>query len=341
MPPHGPPQGPPPGQFGGLGAPGQPSLGYIPGQTAQGWDPTRDANDLRAAMKGFGTDEKALVRVLAPLDPLQANTLRQAYGQIHRGRDLEKDIDSETSKYFREALLAIVRGPLLQDAYNVQTAVKGAGTNEDLLNHVVLGRSNADLRAIKQAYQTQYRRRMEDDISGDLSMKTKDLFGLVLRAERAEENTPVLPDQVERDVAELQRCLTSTGEQNAFCNVIARRSDGQLRAIAQAYEQRHRKPLREAIKKKFDGHMEAALMLMVDRACDPIMSDAVQLENAMAGMGTKDRLLVNRVITIHWNKPHRDQVKRAYQHRYKRDLLERIRGETSGDYRSLLIACMQ
>lgn len=292
-------------------------------------------------MKGFGTNEKELIRVLAPLDPLQANSLRKAFGEIHRGRSLEKDIESETSKYFKEALLGVVRGPLLQDAYSVHDAVAGAGTNEDLLNHAVLGRSNADLRAIKEMYSATFRRRLEDDVDGDLSMKTKDLFRIVLRANRAEESTQVTPQQVDRDVAELHRALGSSGEQVAICNVIALRSDGQLRAISQAYEQKFRRPLRESLKKKFDGHMEDALLLMLDRACDRIMSDAVQLEAAMAGLGTKDRLLVQRVLTTHWDRQHKDQVKRAYQQRFKKDLVERIRGETSGDYRSMLLALMQ
>jgi annexin A7/11 len=308
---------------------------------AQGWNPETDARALRAAMKGFGTDEKTLIRVLAPLDPLQAVTLRQAYGQIHPGRDLVKDIESETSRYFEEALIAIVRGPLVTDAYNVRTAVKGAGTNEDLLNHVVLGRSNADLRAIKETYQREFKRRLEDDVDGDLSMKTKDLFRIVLRAERAPNSAPAIPHQIDRDVAEMHRALTSMGEQLAVCNILALRSDGQIRAMSQAYEQRHRKPLRDVLNSKFDGHMQSALLLMFDRACDPIMSDAVQLEAAMAGMGTKDRLLVNRVVTTHWNRAHKDQVKRAYQHRYKKDLIKRIEGETSGDYCRLLVACMQ
>lgn len=318
-----------------------PSFGYQRGAIAQGWDAVPSANALRAAMKGFGTNEKELIRVLAPLDALQVNSVRQTYSQVHKGRDLEKDIKSETSRYFEEALVAIIRGPLLQDAHSVRDAVAGAGTNEDLLNHVVLGRSNADLRAIKDTYQALFKRRLEDDVDGDLSMKTKDVFRIVLRASRAEENSPVIPQQTERDVAELSRALNSMGEQVAVANVIALRSDGQLRAIAQAYEQRHRRTLHDAFEKKFDGHMKDAFLLMLDRAVDPVMSDAVQLEAAMAGMGTKDRLLVHRVVTTHWNRQHKDQVKRAYIHRFKRDLVERIRGETSGDYRNLLIACMQ
>jgi annexin A7/11 len=266
--------------------------------------------------------------------------LSQTYSQIHRGRDLEKDIDDETSRYFKEALIALVRGPLIQDAHSVKSAVVGAGTNEQLLNHVVLGRSNADLRAIKETYQRLFGRRMEADVDGDLSMKTKDLFRIVLRANRAEENTPIDPQSIDRDVNELNRALASSGEQVAVCNIIALRSDAQLRAIAQAFQTKHRKPLRDKLERVYGGHMEDALLLMLDRATDPAMSDARMLEAAMAGMGTKDRLLVHRVVSCHWNRAHKDQVKRAYQHKYKRDLLERIRGETSGDYRNVLIACM-
>ena len=119
-------------------------------------------------MKGFGTNEKELIRVLAPLDPLQVNSVRTTFNQLHR-RDLEKDIASETSSYFKETLLALVRGPLIEDAHAVKFAVVGAGTNEALLNHIVLGRSNADLRAIKETYNRLFKRRMEDDIDGDLS----------------------------------------------------------------------------------------------------------------------------------------------------------------------------
>merc|ERR1711939_261468 len=336
-----PPQGGPPGGFGGPGGVGQPSLGYIPGMTAQGWNADQSADALRAAMKGFGTDEKELIRVLSQLDPLQINSVKHAFTQRHKGRDLAKDISSETSRYFKEGLLAIVRGPLEQDAYAVNDAVAGAGTNEDMLNDAVLGRSNADLRAIKQMYRVRYKKTMEADVAGDLSMKTKDLFNMVLAANRAEENTPVNPQQVDRDVDELNRALQSRGEQIAVCNIICLRSDGQLRAIAHAFEQKYRKTLHSAMEKKFDGHMETALLLALDRATDRAMADAVQLEAAMAGLGTKDKLLVNRVVRIHWDRAHKDQVKRAYQHRYKRDLIARVQGETSGDYRELLVALLR
>ena len=61
------------------------------------------------------------------------------------------------------------------------------------------------------------------------------------------------------------------------------------------------------------------------------------LEASMKGIGTKDNLLVNRVIRNHWNPAQKDQIKKAYAHRYKRELISRVRGEVSGDYRRLMI----
>merc|ERR1711939_750523 len=164
--------------------PAMPSPGYDPRAQAQD-DASRDADALRAAMKGFGTDENALIRILAKPDPLQMALLKNTYNQRHR-RDLEKDIRSETSKYFREGLVALVQGPLMHDVHSVHEAIKGLGTKESVLNDVLLGRSNADMRAIKQAYQETYRRALETDVKGDLSMKTERLFSMVMAATRNE-----------------------------------------------------------------------------------------------------------------------------------------------------------
>ena len=46
-------------------------------------------------MKGFGTDEKALIAVLSQLDPLQMAAVRDVYSK-QLGRDLYKDVKSET-----------------------------------------------------------------------------------------------------------------------------------------------------------------------------------------------------------------------------------------------------
>jgi len=292
-------------------------------------------------MKGFGTNEAELIRALSKLDPLQVATVRQAYQQRFM-RNLAQDIEKETSGYFEEGLLAIVRGPLEQDCFLVHSAIKGLGTKESMLDDVLIGRSNADINAIKAQYQQMYHKSLESDVRGDLSAETERMYMMIISARRNEDSAPTIPQEIDRDADTLHRAMAGMGKDHAaVCSIITGRNDGQLRAIAHAYQQKYKRPIAKVIESNFSFHMESALLLALARGCDRIKSDADQLEDAMAGMGTKDQLLVNRVVRAHWNRGHMQQVRNAYKQFHKRDLVSRIKGETRGDYEKLMVACVE
>lgn len=274
----------------------------------------RNAQDLRNAMKGFGTNENALVKILASLKPLEVAAVKHEYEhKIHR--DLMKDVHGETSGYFRDGLEAIIRGPLDQDCHAVHTAIKGLGTKESALNDVLLSRSNADLTAIKHRYQQLYHRTLESDVKGDLSLKTERLFDMVLSARRAEDSAPVLPQQIDADVQELYRATEGKAgtDQIAVCAILSARSNGQLRAISHAYKAKFHRPLDQVLKSELSGHMEDALIYMLRAAEDPAKHDADLLEESMKGAGTKDVALVRRIVALHWNRDRMYQCKQAYK----------------------------
>ena len=199
------------------------------------------------------------------------------------------------------------------------------------------------MNAIKQAYRAQYGKTLESDVEGDLSMKTKRLFSMIMAGTRAEESAPIIPQQLDQEVMELHRATEGKigTDEIAVCAILSSKSDAQLRAIAQQFHAKFQRSLPEVIKKEFSGHMEDALLLMVNRALDRAMCDAMQLEETMKGAGTKDNLLVNRVVRLHWNRQAMDQAKKAYFFQNKKDLIQRVRGETSGDYQKLLVACLE
>jgi annexin A7/11 len=305
------------------------------------WSGDADADALRKAMKGFGTDEKTLIRVLANKDPLQVITIRDAYHRRH-SRHLLNDVQSEVSGWFEEGLCAIIRGPLQQDVVLLRQASDGPGTKEKVLNDVLLGRSNADIRAIKDLYQRTYRQSLESMLKSELSMKTERHFLMVVAANRAEDSAPVIPQQVDQDVMELYKATEGKmgTDELLVCNILSQRNDAQIRAIAHTYKQKFTRDLETVIKKEFSGHMEDALLYQLRTGTDKAMRDAIMLEEAMAGMGTKDQLLTNRVIRVHWDRNYMQQVKGAYQHMFRQSLVQRIKGETSGDYERLLCACL-
>ncbi len=87
--------------------------------------------------------------------------------------------------------------------------------------------------------------------------------------------------------------------------------------------------------------MEDALLMMLRGATDRAMRDAMLVEDTMRGAGTKDDLLLNRVVRYHWDRNYMQQVKGAYRHRYGRELASRIQGETRGDFEKVLLACIE
>lgn len=292
-------------------------------------------------MKGFGTDEKLLIRTLTSKDPLQIELLKSTFQRQFK-RDLITDIEKETRGDLEYGLMSVARGPLLHDVHDLRSALAGMGTNETMLNDVLLSRSNADMHAIKSAYQQTFRTRLEDAVKSDLSGKTERHFLMVLGATRAEDAAPVMPEQVEQDVLEIYKATEGRmgTDELLLCSILSTRNDNQIRAISHTYQQRYSKSLEQVIKSEFSGHMEEALLYQLRQANDKYMHAATLLEASMAGMGTREKLLASRVIRNHWDRAAMNNIQSAYQKKYNVTLVRRIKGETSGDFERFLISCL-
>ncbi|EST09621.2 Annexin repeat [Kalmanozyma brasiliensis GHG001] len=337
---------PPPSSAGGafyLGVSVPPPPPNMPSPPPPGYNVAQDVERVRKATKGFGTDEGALIATLAPLDAYQIDALRHQF-KATVGKDLLTVLEKETSGWFEAALRAKVLGPVLYDCWLIKRACQGAGTHEDLLNEVLLGRTNLEMHVLKQAYQATYGKNMEKVVEDELSFKTKRMFVMAMQGVRQEDNVPVDPRAVEADVAALKSAARGAGtDEIAICGILLQRSTPHLAAVAQAYQQRHRGSLSKMIDTEFSGHMKDALRYIVDGAehdGQGVTRDARLLEDSMKGMGTKDERLVYRVARLHWNKPRFEgQIKPAYaQLFHKKGLKNRVEGETSGDYKRMLSA---
>ena len=200
-------------------------------------------------MKGFGTDEKALIRVLASKDPLQVDLIRTTFDRT-MNRSLIRDLKSEASGWLEKGLVQLAYGPLLADVHNLYEGMAGPGTKEAVLNDVLLGRSNADMHAIKSAYYKTFHKSLEDSVRGDLSMKTERHFLMVLAANRAEDAAPVVTQQIDSDVMEIYKATEGRmgTDELLVCQILTSRNDNQIRAIAHTYRQKFNKDLKQVIK---------------------------------------------------------------------------------------------
>jgi len=309
-------------------APGIQKLTYTPAQVNE------DCQKLKKAMKGLGTDEKALIQVLGKRTPDEVVMISKAY-QHDFGKDLQKELKSETSGDFCKLLLAITTPPAEFDAQLVRKAIEGLGTDEALLVEVLVGRNNAEIRAIRDAYQVMYDKDISKEVKDDLSGDMKAVFAALLEGNRDEAG---LYNNVEGDAEALYKAGEGRmgTDEKAFINILATRQDAHLRNVFEFYQKRHKKDIIEAIKKEFSGDAAKALIAVAECIQNRPRWIARQFEKSMAGIGTDENKLI-RLATRFRHPSVIGQVKEAYQREHGKSLGKRIHGETSGDFRKLLL----
>uniref|UniRef100_A0A8C5HSL8 Annexin n=1 Tax=Gouania willdenowi TaxID=441366 RepID=A0A8C5HSL8_GOUWI len=118
---------------------------------ASGFDPAADAQALRKAMKGFGTDEDAIIDIVAQRSNAQRQEIRQTFKSL-LGRDLMKDLKSELSKNLERLIIGLMLTPAEFDAKMMRKAIEGAGTDEHALIEILVTRSNEQIQAMNAAY---------------------------------------------------------------------------------------------------------------------------------------------------------------------------------------------
>ncbi|KAK4238409.1 hypothetical protein C8A03DRAFT_33547 [Achaetomium macrosporum] len=324
-------------------APASPGYDIAQKAWAQPVNTSSDAEALRRAMKGMGCDEKALIRVLT--SPQYANPwamlqLVQDYNTRFL-RSLEEDIKSETRSGLETALLALMRGPLGHDVHVLDKSLNRMGTDEAALMDVLLNRSNADLRAITAEYKRVTQRDLLVDIKDDVDEALFRLCSMVLAANRAEDTAPVLAHEIDAKVTELQRATEGMIGANAVAvaQIFATSNASQIAAMADAYQRKYHRLLAEVIEKEFRGDMEDALLRMLTAAQNRAESDAFRLREALTKR--KDKLFINRVVSLYSDLPRLEAAKQAYRKRFNVSLAKEVKDLLKGDLEDVILAMIR
>uniref|UniRef100_A0A8C9IV63 Annexin n=1 Tax=Piliocolobus tephrosceles TaxID=591936 RepID=A0A8C9IV63_9PRIM len=73
-----------------------------------------DASELKASMKGLGTDEDSLTEIICSRTNQKLQEINRVYKEMYK-TDLEKDIISDTSGDFRKLMVALAKGRRAED----------------------------------------------------------------------------------------------------------------------------------------------------------------------------------------------------------------------------------
>ncbi|XP_073683810.1 annexin A4-like isoform X1 [Garra rufa] len=302
---------------------------------APGADPLRDVEVLRKAMKGFGTDENAIIELLGNRSSKQRVPLLAAYKTTY-GKDLFSDLKSELTGNFESLVLAMLNAPSRFDASELKEAIAGAGTDEACLIEILSSRSNAEIQEITRIYKAEYGKSLEDAIISDTSGHFRRLLVSLSQGNRDERET-VDVSVAKQDAQKLYAAgANKVGtDESQFNAILCARSKPHLRQVFQEYQQMCGKEIEKSICSEMSGNLESGMVAVVKCIKNTPAYFAERLNKAMQGAGTKDRTLIR--IMVSRSEVDMLDIRQEYLRLYGKSLYTTISGDTSGDYKKLLL----
>nr|XP_002737547.1 PREDICTED: annexin A7-like isoform X1 [Saccoglossus kowalevskii] len=296
-----------------------------------------EAQKCKIAMKGLGTDNKAIIEVLTTSSNEQRQAISKEY-KVLFGKDLIEDIHSETSGNFRKTCEALLRTPAELDAESIRNALKGLGTDEECLIEILCTSTNEEINAMKECYTALFNRDVEKDVKSDTSGNLKSLLVSLLQAGRME-NQMVNPGLAKTDA----QALYDAGEgrwgtnESVFSAILVSKSYAQLRATFTEYTKINGEDIVTAIDKETSGDYRKALKAIVLCVLNRNKFYALRLHRAMKTILRTDNATVIRVV-VRRSECGMGDIKRQYHTMFKETLGDSITAHTSGDYRTTLLA---
>ncbi|XP_077320369.1 annexin A9 [Lithobates pipiens] len=224
-----------------------------------------DAQELKAAMKGIGTDEAALNEILSTRSNEQLRAIQACFKQEFK-TELEKAIASETSGPYSALLLALLKGKrekesgiidygLIEQDFKMLSEVGPKNNPNDAQWITVFAeRPKGHLRRVFDHYKKSTSVDIEDAIKkqfkGDFQ---KSLLTLVA----------VIKDTPLYFAEKLYSSLKGMGtDEKALTRILISRSEEDLLSIRVAYRKKYGKSLYSSIQSDTKGDYRSALLLL-------------------------------------------------------------------------------
>uniref|UniRef100_A0A3B1JMT4 Annexin n=1 Tax=Astyanax mexicanus TaxID=7994 RepID=A0A3B1JMT4_ASTMX len=225
-----------------------------------------DAQLLKGAMKGLGTDEDTLIEILASRSNREIREIKRAYKDEFK-KDLEADIKSDTGGDFRNALLALAKGERNEDR-NVsedqadrdaralyEAGEKRKGTDCAVFIDILTNRSAPQLRKVFE----QYSKYSKVDVAKAIDLELKgDIENCLIAVVKCAGSKPAYFAE------KLNLAMKGSGYRGkVLTRILVSRSEVDLVQIKQEYKKKYGKTLYKDILDDTKGDYEKILLALV------------------------------------------------------------------------------
>ena len=225
-----------------------------------------DCHQIYSAMKGIGTNEDTLIEIIGTRSNERINQIKQEYFQIYK-KDLEAEIDSETSGFFKKILLALLKGernvnpiPNEQECgfcakrlYNTQKEKKD--NLQDAYLEIFTKKSREELANISRQYYSWYNKTLMEEIERLFSSDTRRIFKAIIYS---------LLSPSEYFAYRLNKAMKGISTKDTILiRVLVTRDEIDISRIKRYFNQLYNKTLYDAVKKAVSGDYQKLLLELI------------------------------------------------------------------------------
>ncbi|KAM8970721.1 annexin A3 [Sarcophilus harrisii] len=289
-------------------------------------------------LESHGDSEQTLIGILTARCYAQRQLIAKEYRKIS-GKDLKDDLKTDLTGNFERLLKALITSPATYDAKQLKKAMKSFQTDDSVLIEILTTRNNKQLKELSEAYFTEYKKNLVDDLTSQTSGYFRKALILLTEGKR-DESLDVNKSLAKKDA----QILYEAGEkrwgtdEDKFIEILCLRSFSQLRLIFEEYKIISQREIEDSIKREMSGHLADLLLAIVNCVKNTAAFFAEKLYKALKATET-DKWALDRIIVSRSENDLLD-IQAAYKKQYGSSLHSDIKASqsnVSGRYEAGLV----
>ena len=295
---------------------------------------TDELDKLEAAVTG--KDENYFIELTSNKTNSERVKLRDDY-KAKFGRDLLEDFEKNFKSDFLETLIGVFKSPEEYDADLLYKAMKGIGSDKDIITEVLCFRNPDRINQIKAKFQEKYGKDLVAEIKSETSGDYQKIVLRLLEGDRTQDGK-----------ADLQKCsgiaeeLYKAGEgklgtdEATFIKYFTSLAPNELLLVCKEYHKKYKKNMLDVIENEFNGNEKKLMTVILYSLFSPSEFFAKQIMDSIKGVGTDDVKLIRSIITRY--SIDMKKVKKYFKKMYNKELLDEVKEDVSGSYGRILEA---
>lgn len=218
------------------------------------FNPEGDVTEIQAALEK--KDAVNLVRILTNRSNAQRQAIAKTFEETTK-KDLPSALKKALSGDLEALLLEILMPPVQYEAYRLQQAMVGLGTDEETLMEILCTQSSEQLQEINAMFKQVYNKDLEKELKGETS---GDFAKLVVALLNKQNRTGVLQRDIESLTASLNGKKADAGP---WIDILTSRDSDHLNKVLTGLELQTGQMVEQAVEKRFTGDFRLGLKVLV------------------------------------------------------------------------------